>query len=82
MDFIGLVNIMVLGLFFVVEVVRRMELMVGCIVRLALWHANRRGYFMCCFNLMSVEMNEMSMGGCLFGIVIWADFFIQNIIFW
>ena len=33
MDFIGLVNIMVLGLFFVVEVVGIMELMVGCIVR-------------------------------------------------
>ena len=43
-------------------------------MRLALWCANGRGYFLCCFNLMSVEMNGLSVGGCLFGMMIWADF--------
>ena len=48
--------------------------MVGCVVRLVLRCADGRGYFLCCFNLMSVEMNVLSVGGCLFGMVIWADF--------
>ena len=43
-------------------------------MRLVLWCANGRGYFLCCFNLMLVEMNGLSVGGCLFGMVIWADF--------
>ena len=43
-------------------------------MRLVLWCANGRGYFLCCFNLISVEMNGMGVGGCLFGMVIWADF--------
>ena len=30
--------------------------------------------FLCHFSLMSVEMNGLSVGGCLFGMVIWADF--------
>ena len=30
--------------------------------------------FLCCFNLMTVEMNGLSVGGCLFGMVIWVDF--------
>ena len=30
--------------------------------------------FLCRFSLMSVEMNGLSVGGCLFGMVIWADF--------
>ena len=28
------------------------------------------------FSLMSVEMNELNVGACLFGIVIWADCFV------
>ena len=35
---------------------------------------NGRGYFLCCFNLISVEMNGLSVDGRLFGMVIWADF--------
>ena len=35
---------------------------------------NGRGYFLCCFNLISIEMNGLSVGGCLFGMVIWVDF--------
>ena len=34
---------------------------------------NGRGYLLCCFNL-SVEMNGLSVGRCLFGMVIWVDF--------
>ena len=30
--------------------------------------------FLSCFNLMTVEMNGLSVGGCLFGMVIWVDF--------
>ena len=71
---IGVADVMVLGGVFLVEVVEGVELVVGCVVRLVLWCANGRGYFLCCFNLMSVEMNGLSVGGCLFGMVIWADF--------
>ena len=35
---------------------------------------NGRGYFLCCFNLISVEMNGLNVNGRLFGMVIWADF--------
>ena len=70
---IGVVDIMVLGGDFLVEVVEGVELVVGYVVRLVLWYANGRGYFLCCFNLMAVEMNGLSVGGCLFGMVIWAD---------
>ena len=50
--------------------------MVGCVMRPVLWCANRRRYFLCRFSLMSVGMNELSVGGCLFGMVIWADCFL------
>ena len=62
---VGVVDILVLGGgFFFVVVVEGVELVVvGCIVRLVLWCANGKGYFLCCFNLMSVEMNGLSMGG-------------------
>ena len=71
---IGVVDAMVLGGVFLLEVVEGVELVVGCVVRLVLWRANGRGYFLCCFSLMSVEMNGLSVGGCLFGMVTWADF--------
>ena len=35
-----------------------------------------RIFFLWHFSLMSVEMNELSVGACLFGIVIWADYFV------
>ena len=73
-DCIGVVDIMVLGGVFVVEVVEGVELVVGYVVRLVLWCANGRGFFLCCFDMMSIEMNGLSVGGFLFGIVIWADF--------
>ena len=47
----------------------------GCVVRLVLWCANERGYFLCRFSLKLVEMKGLSGGGCLFGMVIWADCF-------
>ena len=75
---IGLVDIMVLGGVFLVEVVERVELVVGCVVRLVLCCGNGRGYFLCCFNLMSVEMNGLSVGRCLFGRVIWVDFLLWD----
>ena len=75
-DCTGVVDIMVLGGVFVVKVVEGVELVVGCVVRLVLWCTNRRGYFLCCFNLMSVEMNGLSVAGCLFEMVIWEDFFL------
>ena len=31
-------------------------------------------FFLCCFNLMSVEVNGLSVGKCVFGMVILADF--------
>ena len=53
-----------------------MELVVRCVVRLVLWCVNGRGYFLCRFSLKSVEMNGLSVGGFLFGMVIWADCFV------
>ena len=35
---------------------------------------NGKRYFLCCFNLMLVEMNGLTVGRCLFGMVIWTDF--------
>ena len=70
------VDILVLGGVFVVEVVEGVELVVECVVRLVLWCANERGYFLCRFSLKLVEMNGLSRGGCLFGMVIWADCFV------
>ena len=37
---------------------------------------NRREYFLSLFHLKSVEMNGLSVGGLLFGMVIWADCFV------
>ena len=73
-DCTGVFDIMVLGGVFVVGLMEEVELVFGCVVRLVLWCANGRGYFLCCFNLMSVEVNGLSVGGCLFGMVIWVDF--------
>ena len=75
-DCTGVVDIMVLGGVFLVEVVEGVELVVGCVVRLVLWCANGRGYFLCRFSLMLGEMNALSVGGCLFGMVIWADYYL------
>ena len=73
-DCVAVVEILVLGAVFMVEVV---ELVVRCVVghvgRLVLWCVNGRGYFLRCFRLKSVEMKGLSMGGFLFGMVIWAD---------
>ena len=43
---LGVVDILVLGGVFVVEVVEGVELVVGCVVRLVLWCVNGRGYFL------------------------------------
>ena len=75
-DCAGVVDILVLGGVFMVEVTEGVELVVGCVVRLVLWCVNGRGYFLCRFSLKSVEMNELSLGGFLFGMVIWADCFV------
>ena len=74
-DCAGVVDILVLGGFFMVEMVEGVELVVQCIVRLVLWCVNRRGYFLCRFSLKSVELNRLSVGGFIFGMVIWADCF-------
>ena len=79
-DCVGVVDILVLGGVFVVEVVEGVELVVVCVVRLAvrlvLWCVSGRGYFLCCFSLKLVELNELSVGWFPFGMVIWADCFI------
>ena len=75
-DCTGVIDIMVLGGVFMVEMVEGEELVVECVMRPVLWCVNRRRYFLCRFSLMSVEMNELSVGGCLFGMVIWADCFL------
>ena len=45
-DCTGVVDILVLGGIFMVEVVEEVELVVGCVVRLVLCCANRRGDFL------------------------------------
>ena len=75
-DCAGVVDILVLGWVFMVEVAEGVKLVVGCVKRLVLWCVNGRGYFLCHFSLKSVEMNELSLGGFLFGMVIWADCFV------
>ena len=76
-DCVAVVEILVLGAVFVVEVVEGVELEVGCVVgrvvMLVLWWVNGRGLFMRCFSLKPVEMKGLSVGGFLFGMVIWAD---------
>ena len=54
------------------------ELVVGCIVRLVMWYMNGRGYFLCHFSLKLVEMNGLSVGGFLSGMVIWVDCFVLS----
>ena len=44
-DCVGLVDALVMGVVFVVEVVEGVELVVGCVVRLVLWCVNGRGFF-------------------------------------
>ena len=75
-DCAGMVDILVLGGVFMMEVVEGVELVVGCVVRLVLWCVNGRGYFLYHFSLKSVEMNGLSVGGFLFGMVVWADCFV------
>ena len=60
---VEVVDILMLDAVFVVEGV---VLVVGCVMRLVL----------CCFCWKPVEMNGQSIGGFLFGIVIWVDHFI------
>ena len=70
-DCVAVVDILVLDAVYVVEVVERVELVVGCVVRclarLVLWCVNGRGYFLHCFSLKLVEMNGLWVGfslGC------------------
>ena len=76
-DCVTVVEILVLGAVFVVEVVKGVELVVGCVVgrvvKLVLQCVNGREYFLRCFSLKSVEMKGLSVGGFRFGMVIWAD---------
>ena len=65
-DYAGVVDILVLGEVFMLKVMEGVELVVGCIMRLVLWCANGRGYFLCCFSLILVKMNGLNVGGCLF----------------
>ena len=73
---VGVIDILVLGRVFVVEVGKGVVLVVGCVVRLVLWCVNGRGYILCRFKMKSVEMNALSVGGFPFGMVIWADCFV------
>ena len=75
-DCAEVVDILVLGGIFMVEVLEEVELVVRCVVRLVLCCANGKEYFLCYFSLMSVEMNGLSVGGYHFGMVIWADCFV------
>ena len=76
-DSVGVVYFLMLGVVLVVEVVEEVELVVEgvlrCVARLALWCVNGRGYFLRCFSLKLVEVNGLTVGGFLFGMVIWAD---------
>ena len=65
-DYAGVVDILVLGEVFMVKVMEGVELVVRCVMRLVLWCANGRGYFLCCFSLILVKMNGLNVGGCLF----------------
>ena len=83
-DCVGMVEILLLGAVFVMEVVKRVDLVVGCVVRrvvrLVLWCVNGRGYFLCCFSLNLVEMNGLSVSGFLFGMVIWEDVLLDVVV--
>ena len=79
-DCTGVIDILVLDGVFMVEMVERVELVVGylvrSVVRLVLWCVNGREYFLGHFNQKLVEMNRLSVGGFLFGMVIWANCFL------
>ena len=75
-DCARVVDILVLGGVFMVEVAEGVELVVGCVVMVVLCCVNGRGYFLCCSSLKSLEMNRSSVGGFFFGMVIWADCFV------
>ena len=83
-DCVGVVEILLLGAVFVMEVVERVDLVVGCVVRrvvrLVLWCVNGRGYFLCCFSLKLVEMNGLSVSGFHFGMVIWEDVLLDVVV--
>ena len=71
-----MVDILVLGVVFMMQVVEGVELEVRCFVRLALWCANRRGYFLRHFSLKLVEMNRLTVDGVFLGMAIWVDCFV------
>ena len=75
-DCAGVVGNLVLGGVFLVEVAEGVELVKGCVVRMALWCVNGMGHILCRFSLKSVEMNGSSLGGFLFGMMIRADCFV------
>ena len=79
-DCTGVIDILVLDGVFMVEMVERVELVVGCVVRsvvrLVLWCVNGREYFLGHLNRKLVEMNRLSVSGFLFGMVIWANCFL------
>ena len=45
-------------------------------MRLVLWCSDGRGDYLGRFSLMLVEANGLSVGVCLFGLVIWVDYFV------
>ena len=76
-DWLGVVDVLVLRVVFMMEVVEGVELVVGCVVRLVLWCVNGRKHFLrSLFSLKSVEMNGLSVGWFLFGMVNCLDCFI------
>ena len=83
-DCVGVVDALVLGEVFMVQVVEGVVLVVGCVVRrvvrLVLWCVNGWGYFLCCFSLKFVKMNGLRVGGLLFGMVIWGELFYSFVV--
>ena len=75
-DCAGVVGNLVLGGVLMVEVAEGVKLMKGCVVRMALWCVNGMGHILCRFSLKLVEMNGLSVGGFLFGMMIQADCFV------
>ena len=75
-DCAGVVGILLLGGVSVAEVAEGVELVVGCVVRVALWCMNRKGHICGRFTLKSVEMKGLSLGGLLFGMMIRVDCFV------
>ena len=75
-DCARVVDILVLGVVFMMQVVEGVEMEVGYCVRLVLWCANGRGYFLCHFSLKLVEMNRLTVDGFLFAMEIWVDCFV------